>query len=394
MPEDHNHSATTTALQRAEEYAAQQGYILSSADRAAIGEIQTTERARLAQLHAAEQTGLIARFNAFYPRLLESIAGVGDVMITLVQTLLVTFGVPIALYLLMRVEVTRVTHGLQLFETDTQIAEFGATALVIVNLILEFVAEFIEHRDGYKQERASQFSLRLVAGNARYFLGIGSNWQRRPLSPAQWAKSVLFIITWTILALALFGSMRDVMARVAGNWKQALWSILTTSTLAQMAQWIGGLLFAVAAVLTAQRLSRYMAIRCAEIIDHMRANAAGVDAQADAQAEHSAAQYLIATVRAAKQAQRASARNVPQAPQFAPMGTNGGNGESEAPKRLSVKMQKALDHLRNTPDAMQSSNLALANLLEVSEETVRKAKQQVMGEESTKPMQPIAEETV
>jgi hypothetical protein len=72
-------------------------------------------------------------------------------------------------------------------------------------------------------------------------------------------------VTFTILALALAGSMKVVIQQQSGAWYSALWAILTQSNLLDMMTWLGGLLFAAAAVFSAQGLSRYVAIRTVEI---------------------------------------------------------------------------------------------------------------------------------
>jgi hypothetical protein len=59
--------------------------------------------------------------------------------------------------------------------------------------------------------------------------------------------------------------MKVVIQQQSGAWYGALWAILTQSNLLDMMTWLGGLLFAAAAVFSAQGLSRYVAIRTVEI---------------------------------------------------------------------------------------------------------------------------------
>jgi hypothetical protein len=266
-------------MKDAEALAADLGVILTPNERRKIAEIQTSERERLMSLQTGSAApDLAARFNAFYPRLLQFILSIGETLLTFSQTVIVSLGVPTVLVLLLIVEHQRVVHGIALFETDYNLASFAAGALVLLNLVLEFQIHHIEHAAGYHEERERKWSLRIWANNALYTLGLGEQWQTQYLSPAARYKSLLRLVTFSILALALVGSMRSVIEGIQGTWYQGLISIFTQSTLLQLMTWLGGLLFALAAVLSAQGLSRYVAIRCVEIVAAMRLKA---DALAD-----------------------------------------------------------------------------------------------------------------
>lgn len=255
----------------AEAYAASLGVILTANERRKIAEVQAEERRRLQSLQGeAAAPDLASRFNTFYPRLLQFILSIGETLLTFSQTLIVSLGVPVVLVLLLIVEHQRVVHGIALFEADESLAAFAAGALVLLNLVLEFQIHHIEHKAGYYEERGQKWSLRIWASNMLYTLGIGETWTPRLLSPASRYKSLLRLVTFSILALALVGSMRSVIETVSGPWYTGLVSIVTTSDLLTILTWLGGLLFAMAAVLSAQGLSRYVAIRCVEIIAAMR----------------------------------------------------------------------------------------------------------------------------
>lgn len=299
-------------LAQAEQWAAENGIRLTAADRDAISKAQVAEQRRLvalAEREAVEQTTFIERFNSFYPRFLESLVGVGDVLLTFTQTIIVAFGVPVVLVLLLIVEQQRVVHGIQLFERDLALATFAAWALVLLNLTLEFTIEYIENRTGYRTEAPREFSLRTWAAHLRYWLGWGRAWSIQWSSPAQRYKQLLRLVTFSILALALAGSMRDVIVTVDGAWYQALVDIVTQSNLAQMMTWLGGLLFAAAAVFSAQGLSRYVAVRCVEIISAMQSQTKSTEAVTHEQLDSVAVQYILAKVHAtrAKQQEKAVA---------------------------------------------------------------------------------------
>jgi len=260
-------------LQDAERIAATNGYSLTAADRKAIADRQSAELRRLTALEPPPSAGWTQRFNRWYPQFLSSLTGLGEVLMTFTQTVIISFGVPVGLLVLLVVEHQRVLHGIQLFEVDYSLAAFAAFALVFLNLILEFQIHYVESKAGYHKERDRRWSLRIAAKNWAYRLGLGNDWQEQALSPAQPYRRALRVITFTILALALSGSMRTVVETTTGTWYEAIGSILTESSLSQMMTWAGGLLFALAAVWGAQLLSRYVAMRTAEILAGMQAAA-------------------------------------------------------------------------------------------------------------------------
>jgi len=258
-------------VQEIEKYAADHGIILSPSDRAKITAVQTEELKRLQALEPIQAETFADKWNDFYPRLLESIVSAGETLLTFSQTLIVSLGVPVVLVLLLIVEHHRVYQGIQLFDVNQTFASFAAAALVVLNLLLELQSHHIEHKAGFIESRESRWSLRIWARNMRYTLGMGDNWTEIQLSPASLYKSRLRLVTFTILALALAGSMKTVIEDTPGAWYAALWSIITESNLSLMSTWLGGLLFAAAAVLSAQALSRYVAVRTVEILANMKA---------------------------------------------------------------------------------------------------------------------------
>lgn len=290
-------------LHEVEQLAASRGVRFTKADyeniRKAQAEARKQYRAELAE--AASTATWADRFMIWYPKLLESIASAGNIIISLSQSIIANIGAPIVLVALLIVEQQRVLHGMQLFETDDNLASFGAWALVISNLLLEIIAHHVEYTHGYTAERAARWSLRLWAKNAAYRLGLSSNWKEQQLSPAAWAHGLLAMVTFAILALALGGSMRDVISQTSGAWYDAIIAIFTQSSLINMVTWAGGVLFAGAAVLTAQGLSRYLAIRTVEIRAQMT-NSDDLTAVADQAAATAAQALLVAKLQNRKQA--------------------------------------------------------------------------------------------
>ena len=266
------------SLETAMQYAAAQGIKLSASDYRQISELQRLQD-ELDTLPTAGQSWLtlaMDTFNRQYPNFLKFLHRAGDVIITLMQTLIVAIGNPAILLLLLWVEHARVVYGLNLFEASHRLAWLGAWAIVLLNLTLEFTVHYVEHRAGYVASRATRFSLRSWWADLRYLLGIGRDWKPLQLSPAQQYRNLSKIVTMTILILALAGSMKGAIEKVsapdatgqAAHWYNALWAILADSTLLEMATWASGLVFALAAILGVQKTASYIAIRCAEIVSH------------------------------------------------------------------------------------------------------------------------------
>lgn len=299
---------TPQTLKEARELAAQNGILLTEKEEQYIQAQQQQERARLVATTPAAAPDMATRFNRFYPRLLQSIISLGETVLTFAQTVIVSLGVPVVLVLLLIVEHQRVVHGIGLFEADLGLASFAAAALVFSNLVLEFQIHHIEHKQGYAEERGRRWSLRIWAHNALYTLGIGKTWTAQYLSSAARYKSILRLVTFTILALALMGSMRDVIDQQSGAWYEALIAIVSESSLLLLLTWIGGLLFAAFAVLTAQVLSQYVALRCVEIISAMStAQTEAIDPfAADVDQAGALALYSIITAKQSAKAEKAA----------------------------------------------------------------------------------------
>lgn len=258
------------SIEQVEALAARWGIELEASDYEAAQEmIAQRQRHLLAQQDTNEpaRRGLGAwadRFNRALPRVLKAIMGIGNASTVIVYESIVGPGMLIALVLLLVVEQQRVFHGVSLFEVYEGLAWFAATVLVFANVALETQIARIEHRHKWREPAKHQFSLRIWALRLGYILGRGG-WQAKEKSPALRFRVVLRIVTFSILILALAGSMKDVISKTDGDWAAALVAVLTQSTLMEMVTWLGGLLFAFAAVLTAQALSQYAAQTAIEI---------------------------------------------------------------------------------------------------------------------------------
>ncbi len=199
-------------------------------------------------------------------RFTELMHNLSGAMMLIGQTLISAFFVIIILCLVLFVEIQRVAHGIQLFEQSPGLAYFGAFVLVMMLLTLEFVIHYVESKSGYHQQRKTEFSLRLFAQWMKYFLGLSDSWKPRHKSPANAIKTYSRLLTITILALALGGSMSEALSTVQGNWIAGLRTIALESSLLEIVEWSGGLLFALALVVGAQRLTAYVAQRASETL--------------------------------------------------------------------------------------------------------------------------------
>lgn len=283
------------SLQEAMEQAAAAGVALSPHDYRRIEEIKETALIEaLPPIKPGRLHGLIEGFNRHLPAFLRFLAGVGDTAITIIQTIAIALGLPVLLVLVLVVEHSRVKFGIGLFEVHNWLANLGGWLLVGTNTVLEFLIYHLEHKHGYQEDRAVRGSLRLYWRKLAYWSGIGRGWKEQQLSPAQRYKSLQRIVTAVILVLATAGSMTEVIQRQTGTWYQAIIDIATKSTLAQMSTWIGGLLFAIAAVLIAQVVTQYAAIRAREIMTGMNVYSQRLTPAQEAEAR--AAQYVLAKI--------------------------------------------------------------------------------------------------
>jgi hypothetical protein len=281
-------------IQQALEYAAAHGVSVTGTDWKRLDEMQQQARqtAADAALDQEHKQGWVERFNAAFPSYLRFMTGLFEVTITTGKTFITGFGVLIGLILLVIVEQSRTKYGILLFEVHTSLAEFGSIALVFFNTALEFTIHHVEHKHGYSEDRAVRNSLRLQLHKFSYWLGWGKDWTPAPLSPAHRYKQYQRLLTATILILATAGSMRDVILSQQGTWYEAAAHIVTQSSLAQIATWLSGLLFAFAAVRGAQIATAYLAIVAREIeenMDHQQTTAANPG-------EDRAVQYILAKV--------------------------------------------------------------------------------------------------
>lgn len=232
-----------------------------------------------------ERKSWLARFEAVYPLMIAGMVSAGNVIMTLAQTVIISFGLLFILCALMLVEQHGIKDGLLWFMTDISAAGFAAGAAVVLNLMVDMHIVHIEREGKYKAQPGQAWSLRLWARSLRYRAGIGGDWKPKRNSPAQRFIMLRVFITVTIFVLALSGRMRVAIDQVSETQSGAaldagtgVHKLLFESSLADVFRWTGGTLFTMLAVISVQSLTHYMASRVMEIQADLKRRAANLKA--------------------------------------------------------------------------------------------------------------------
>lgn len=262
---------------------AENGLTLTPTDIKRIEAMQDAEIAAWRSAYTRQAaTSRLDRLNAALPAFQSVAHGISGALMVSLQTLIAAFGVLFILACVVIVEIDRVRYGVALFDPHQPL--LGAIVVVLMNVVLEFVVFYVEHRAGYKHQIAYEFSLRGVLKRLAYIVGIDST--PRPKSPAHAFKSFGKLLTVGILVIALMGSMQTIISTSKGSWYEALQSIVTQSSLQDFSVWLSGLLFAFLTVIGTQRYTSYVARRASEVI----ATNPHDDSEAIAQIRHTVAE--------------------------------------------------------------------------------------------------------
>lgn len=213
----------------------------------------------------------IEKFNAVYAQFLAGLSNAVNLALALVRTLAVTIGIPFSLIFIMVVEQDRVRHGLLVIsdENDT-LASFAAWVVVILNVVFELMIVHQEKENGYRPSPSKRWSFRVVINNIRYAIWAPTLIDN-PVS--QRYRRALGFLTFSILFLALLGSMGGAMEKAEGPWYSALVNIIAESTLVEFVSWMGGLMFAFTLVSSAQTLSNYIGENTSNTLDKIEQQA-------------------------------------------------------------------------------------------------------------------------
>ncbi|MBZ0291404.1 MAG: hypothetical protein K8L99_02445 [Anaerolineae bacterium] len=211
-----------------------------------------------------------------YDEILNGVLVLGDAILALIQTLIIAFGALVGLIVLGIVEHNGIQTGLDWFLEDSNMAWFAALAMIIFNMIVEFMIVHIEDVNDFHMESQTKWSLRLMVGNLGYRIGLGENWEPLASSPAHRFYTWRALTTVAIFILALAGRMQQNIEKVSmiqGNAgvevavpvMDGLHQLVTQSTLADIFTWAGGMVFTMVALFGMQGLTNYIAVRVVHI---------------------------------------------------------------------------------------------------------------------------------
>jgi len=215
---------------------------------------------------------ILERLQDGYPALLEAIVAFGDTALVTIQSLYLAFGLPLLLVLMAIVEKEGIEAGLAWFLSDEAMASNGALALILFNIGVEF--QIAQMRKG-DSDPGYEWSLRIVAQDITYRLGLSKNFKRRKKP-----KEVRFLglrrwVTMSVFVLALSGRMRTMIESVGdAPFIEGAQQVITTSSFSEMAQWAGGTLFTMTALFGVQILTAYIAARVIDVRETVKRRAA------------------------------------------------------------------------------------------------------------------------
>lgn len=207
---------------------------------------------------------------------LSGLITIGDILLVLMQTLIVSFGAIVLMVLLLWVEQDAVSHGVATYETSPEKAAAAATVMVLFNFAVKFWEVYIEskatdQRKRFKPGVQYAFSLRTWFTGVQYFLGVGKKWKKEALPASAGFAQVRKIITIAMLYMAFVGRTHEAIQKVSLSngrplaWTDGLKMLAEKSSLSDITLWLTATIFTFAAVIAAQRLTQYVAVRVIEI---------------------------------------------------------------------------------------------------------------------------------
>lgn len=236
------------------------------------------------QIQKPKSLGFFDRLQVLYPKFLGFIASISYIIYTIVRTILTTVTIPVILVLISVVELVRIHYGILLFEVDITLAWLAAGSLILFNLVLDFTIHHIEYNDvEWEEEPEKEASIKLYAKRIWYFLGVNpskeEDWRELIKSPAHRFKKMQSLLTFTILVLAIGGSMQGVFTQISTkiidgkevilSWHEALVG-LKDAPFMDVIEVISGAIFSYALVMGVQVLTRYIAIQATEAESNMQ----------------------------------------------------------------------------------------------------------------------------
>lgn len=313
-----------------------------------------------------ERRSWLERFETMYPLVISGMLSAGNVIMTLTQTVIISFGLLFILGALVLVEQRGVQDGILFFFNDMALASFAAAAAVGLNVVVEFYVVHIEHREKFKRPAGIQWSLRLMQQNLAYRRGATRDWKPRRQSPAQRFLKLRTMIAIAIFGLALTGRMTTAIdaASIDTAGKpvtagEGIHNLLYKSTLADLTKWVMGTMFTMLAVISVQSLTHYMALRVSEIQDDLKRRMANLKA--------------AATRQRAREARLSAPVSVQVSTQTDTRQTGSGY------VRVSSAVEKARQYLADNPDKADMPVRELADIIGVGKDSVAKARKELKG---------------
>lgn len=211
-------------------------------------------------------------FDLFYPKFLNRISKISNIIYTLIKNILTTIAIPINLAFVLAVEVPRVQAGIETFDENPTHALGGAVVIVLTQMVLEFLIHNIEEANNWHEKEQYRWTLKSLTDSISYFFGIGKiEKEKYRRSPSIYYKMASNLNAAGILVLSIIGSLSSQIGAVSGQidattnqkipWNIGLEKLFLTSDLKTFTAVIGGLIMAVVLVTISTRYSRYVAIQ-------------------------------------------------------------------------------------------------------------------------------------
>lgn len=191
--------------------------------------------------------------------LIEGINGIGQVVITLIQTSIQSLGMIVILGMLAIVEIDGIKSGLWFLEHPS-IATLSAIALVAYNMVIDTMIVNVEHEEKYERPPRNVASLRLFYNSLAYRIGFSSTWEPMQKSPAQTFYEQRRLITFTVFLLALSGRIQPLIISLSDvPFEEGVMLFFTQASLQDVFVWVSGITLTMASLFGVQRLTHYTA---------------------------------------------------------------------------------------------------------------------------------------
>lgn len=215
------------------------------------------------------QTSFYENFTLNYPKLINLVNEISNVIFTILKTFLNTiFLVPILGGVLL-VEIPRVQSGVKIFDSDESHSLLAACVLVLSLLTFQFLVLYIEAQEKKEKVKKYKFSLRLLFRNLKYFIGFEEPVEK---SLANRYERVTSLLEFGVIFLSVVGSLQPSIAIAAASekpWHEALIDIIFNSNADVFFDAAVGIVFAVVIVRTSTTIARYVGEKATDALVEM-----------------------------------------------------------------------------------------------------------------------------